>query len=67
MFAGTNARQGLLGNIVAGVIGGVVGGWVFGLFGGAGVTGFNLWSFVVAVVGAVIVLFLWKAISGRGK
>ena len=67
MFAGTNARQGLLGNIVAGVIGGVVGGWVFGLFGGAGVTGFNLWSFVVAVVGAVIVLFIWKAISGRGK
>ena len=67
MFAGTNARQGLLGNIIAGVIGGVVGGWVFGLFGGAGVTGFNLWSFLVAVVGAVIVLFIWKAISGRGK
>ena len=67
MIAGTNARQGLLGNIVAGVIGGVVGGWVFGLFGGAGVTGFNLWSFLVAVVGAVIVLFIWKAISGRGK
>ena len=67
MIAGTNARQGLLGNIIAGIIGGVVGGWVFGLFGGAGVTGFNLWSYVVALVGAVIVLFIWKAISGRGK
>ena len=67
MIAGTNARQGLLGNIIAGIIGGVVGGWVFGLFGSAGVTGFNPWSFFVALVGAVIVLFIWKAISGRGK
>lgn len=65
MVAGTDARQGLLGNIVAGVIGGVVGGWVFGLFGGSGVTGFNFWSFLVALVGAIIVLFIWKAISGR--
>ena len=65
MFAGTNREQGLLGNIIAGVIGGGVGGWVFSLYGGAGVTGFNFWSFVVAVAGAVIVLFIWKAISGR--
>ena len=65
MFAWTDREHGLLGNIIAGVIGGVVGGWVFSLFGGAGVTGFNFWSFVVAVVGAVIVLFIWKAISGR--
>jgi len=64
MIAGTNARQGLLGNIIAGIIGGVVGGFVFGLFGGAGVTGFNLWSFLVALVGAVIVLFIWRAITG---
>jgi len=67
MFAGTNKDQGLLGNIIAGVIGGVVGGWVFGLFGSTGVTGFNFGSFVVALVGAVIVLFIWKAISGRNK
>jgi len=67
MIAGTNARQGLLGNIIAGIIGGVVGGFVFGLFGGAGVTGFNLWSFLVALVGAVIVLFIWRAVSGGRK
>ena len=67
MIAGTNARQGLLGNIIAGIIGGVVGGFVFGLFGGAGVTGFNLWSFLVALVGAVIVLFIWRAITGGRK
>lgn len=67
MIAGTDGRQGLLGNIIAGIIGGVVGGFVFGLFGGAGVTGFNLWSFLVAVVGAVIVLLIWRAISGGRK
>jgi uncharacterized membrane protein YeaQ/YmgE (transglycosylase-associated protein family) len=66
MIAGTNASQGLLGNIVVGVVGGLLGGFVFGLFGGSGVTGFNLWSFLVALVGAVIALFIWKAISGRG-
>lgn len=67
MFVGTNRQQGLLGNIIAGIIGGVVGGWVFSLLGGSGVTGFNIWSFVVAVVGAVIVLLIWQAISGRRK
>ena len=64
-FVGTDRTQGLLGNIVAGVLGGVVGGWVFSLLGGAGVSGFNLWSLLVAVVGAVIVLLIWKAISGK--
>jgi uncharacterized membrane protein YeaQ/YmgE (transglycosylase-associated protein family) len=61
----TDASQGLLGNIVAGVIGGVVGGAIVGLFGGAGFTGFNLWSFIVALIGAIVVLFIWKAITGR--
>ncbi|MDB5161860.1 MAG: transglycosylase [Candidatus Saccharibacteria bacterium] len=65
MIVGTNARQGLLSNIVVGVIGGLLGGFVFGLVGGAGVTGFNLWSFLVALVGAVILLFLWRLITGR--
>lgn len=61
----TNASQGLFGNIIAGVIGGVVGGFVFGLIGGTGFTGFNLWSFLVALVGAIIVLAIWKALTGR--
>ena len=65
MITKTNASQGLLGNIIAGVIGGVVGGFVFGLLGGSGFTGFNLWSFLVALVGAVIVLAIWKALTGR--
>lgn len=64
-FVGTDKHQGLLGNIIAGIVGGVVGGWVFSLFGGVGVTGFNIWSFVVAVVGAVIVLSIWRAVSKK--
>ena len=66
-FVGTDKSQGIIGNIIAGILGGVVGGWVFSLLGGAGVTGFNIWSFVVAVVGAVIVLMIWKAITGKNK
>ena len=65
MIVGTNGQQGLLGNIVAGIIGGVLGGFIFNLLGGAGVTGFNLWSFLVALIGALIVLLIWKAITGR--
>lgn len=67
MIAGTDARQGLLGNIVAGIIGALVGGFILSLFGGVGVTGFNLWSFVVALLGAVVVLFIWRAITGGRK
>lgn len=59
----TNASQGLLGNIVAGVIGGVVGGFLLGLIGGEGFTGFNIWSFLVALLGAVVVLLVWRAIA----
>ena len=66
MIAGTNAQQGLLGNIVVGVIGGLLGGFLANVFGIDGVTGFNLWSFAIALVGAVILLWIWKALrSGR--
>ena len=64
-FVGTDKSQGIIGNIVAGIVGGVLGGWLFGFLGGAGMTGFNIWSFFVAVIGAVIVLLIWKAITGR--
>jgi len=67
MIAGTNREQGLLGNIIVGIIGAFVGGFIFNLFGGVGVTGFNLWSFIVALVGAVILLFIWRAITGRSS
>jgi uncharacterized membrane protein YeaQ/YmgE (transglycosylase-associated protein family) len=54
--------EGLFLDIVLGVIGAVVGGWVFSFFGAGGVTGVNLYSLVVAVVGAVLVLVIFHAI-----
>lgn len=56
----TNARQGLLGDIILGIVGAFVGGLVFNLFGAAGTTGFNLYSLIVAVIGSVIVIYLGR-------
>ena len=52
-------------DILLGVVGAVIGGYVFTFFGADGVTGFNIYSMVVAVVGAVIVLVVYHAIAGR--
>jgi uncharacterized membrane protein YeaQ/YmgE (transglycosylase-associated protein family) len=56
IIMGRNDRMGCITNIVVGIIGAFLGGWIFNLFGGAGITGFNIWSFLVAVVGAVVLL-----------
>ncbi len=56
MVTGKNKSMGLMLNIVVGIVGAVIGGFVFSFLGGTGVTGFNLWSFFVAFVGAVILL-----------
>lgn len=62
----TNDQQGALGNIIVGIIGAVVGGWLAGfLFDGVSVTGFNFESFIVAVVGAIVVLLLKGAVTGK--
>lgn len=60
-----NDQQGIIMNIVMGVIGAVVGGWIFTFFGAQGVTGFNLYSFVVAIIGAIIVIGIWKLLTGK--
>ena len=49
-------------DMILGVIGGLVGGWLFEFFGKTGVTGFNLYSMFVAIVGAVVVLVVYHAI-----
>src|SRR5215472_16918467 len=54
--------QGFLLNILLGIVGGMVGGWLFEHFGGTGITGFNLWSMFVAVIGAVVVLVAYHLI-----
>jgi uncharacterized membrane protein YeaQ/YmgE (transglycosylase-associated protein family) len=54
--------QGMVVDILLGIVGAIVGGWVFNQFGEAGVTGLNLYSLVVAVVGAILVLVIYHAI-----
>lgn len=54
--------DGLIRDIILGIIGAVVGGWLFHAFGMAGVTGLNIYSLIVAVVGAVVVLVIYHAI-----
>jgi len=57
--------EGVLLDIVLGVIGAVVGGWLFSMFGMGGVTGLNVYSFVVAIIGAVIVLLIYHLVFRR--
>ena len=54
--------EGLILDILLGIVGAVVGGWLFNRFGVAGVTGLNLYSLLVAVVGAVLVLVIYHAV-----
>lgn len=57
--------EGIIVDIVLGVVGAFVGGFLFTQFGAMPVTGFNIYSMFVAVVGAVVVLVLYHAIAGR--
>ena len=56
----TNAEQGALGNIIVGIIGAFIGGFLFRTLTGNDVTGFNIGSLVIAIVGAVILLAIVK-------
>jgi len=57
--------EGLLLDIVVGVVGAIVGGWLFQMFGASGVSGVNIYSLVVAVIGSVVVLFIYHALVRR--
>lgn len=60
----TNKSMGLLANIAVGIVGALIGGFVVSALGGVGVTGFNLWSLAVAVLGSAILLAIVKAARG---
>lgn len=62
ILVGKNDRKGCIGNIIVGVIGAFIGGLVMRIFGFDGITGFNLWSILVATLGAVILLFILNVI-----
>jgi len=57
--------QGFWLNIALGIVGALVGGFLFDLIGSTGVTGLNIWSMIVAIIGSVVVLWIYNAVSGR--
>lgn len=57
--------EGLFLDIILGIIGAVVGGWLFTAIGGHPVSGINLYSIFVAVIGSILVLFIWHALVRR--
>ena len=62
----TGTPQGLIVDIIVGIIGAVIGGWIMAMLGQGGITGFNLYSFVVAVIGAIVLVVIVRAIRGAG-
>jgi uncharacterized membrane protein YeaQ/YmgE (transglycosylase-associated protein family) len=59
------AGEGMVLDIVLGIVGALVGGWVFNALGHSGVTGLNIYSMFVSIVGAVIVLVVYHALFSR--
>lgn len=67
MIMGTNASMGPIANIIVGIVGAVIGGFLAGLLGLAPADGnaFNLWSLIVAILGAIVLLFLIGLVQRR--
>ncbi len=60
-----HSRLGIVADIIVGIVGAFIGGFLFSLIGAPGATGFNIWSVVVAFIGAVVLLALLRAFSGN--
>jgi uncharacterized membrane protein YeaQ/YmgE (transglycosylase-associated protein family) len=58
MIMGRDAQMGAVANIIVGILGAIIGGFLFNLVGLAGDTGFNFWTLIVAIIGAIVLLFL---------
>ena len=58
----TEGSHGLLEDIILGIIGAFVGGFIMNFFGASGVTGFNLYSFIVAIIGAVVLITIGRVV-----
>ena len=63
MIMKTNASMGILSNIVVGIVGGVIGGFLMSFIGKTGMGGFNLYSFLVALLGSVVLLAIVKVVK----
>jgi uncharacterized membrane protein YeaQ/YmgE (transglycosylase-associated protein family) len=64
IMMGTDASQGIMLNVVVGVVGAFVGGMLFNAFGSSGVSGFNIYSLVVATIGAIALLWIVRLFRG---
>lgn len=60
-----DSEQGVVGNIIVGILGAIIGGMISRAFGGPDVSGFNLMSLVIAVLGSVLLLLVMGAVRGR--
>lgn len=60
------SSHGILGDIIIGILGALLGGFIMNMLGYSSVSGFNLYSIIVAVLGAVVLLWIVKAVRGRG-
>lgn len=60
----TDSSQGTSMDIIMGIVGAVVGGFLMGMMGQSGVSGFNLYSLIVAVIGACVVIFIGRKLKG---
>jgi uncharacterized membrane protein YeaQ/YmgE (transglycosylase-associated protein family) len=59
----TSSRNGIVMDIVLGIVGAFVGGFIMNFFGAPGVTGFDIYSLVVSVLGAIVAIFIGRAIT----
>jgi uncharacterized membrane protein YeaQ/YmgE (transglycosylase-associated protein family) len=59
--------QGFWLDIALGIIGALVGGFIFSLFGASGVTGLNIYSMIVAIIGSIVVLLIYNAVMGHRR
>lgn len=58
LIMGTDAEMGAVANVIVGIIGAFIGGFLASLFGLAPVTGFNVWSLIVAIIGSIVLLWI---------
>jgi len=62
-----HSRLGIIADIIVGIVGAFIGGFLFSLIGASGATGFNLWSILVAFVGAVVLLGIVRMVNGNRR
>lgn len=67
IITGKNSEMGAGANILVGIVGGFLGGFLVNLLGGQGITGFNLWSLLVSIAGAVLLIWIMSFFKKGGK